>query len=77
VKYIPWIVRLEEQENTTSVLSLSFQLLFKVGLHMVYKVWITTNKDKIIKIKNKNDKRLTHFIGADNILRITPRNASI
>ena len=44
---------------------------------MVYKVGITTNEDKIIIIKNKNDKRLAHFLGVDSIVRMTPRKARL
>jgi len=42
---------------------------------MVYKFGITTSEDKIINIKNKNDKRLSHFLGVDNIVRMTPKKA--
>ena len=44
---------------------------------MVYKVGITTSKDKIINIKNKNYKILTHFLDVVNIVRMTLRKASI
>ena len=43
---------------------------------MVDKVGITTSEDKI-NIKNKNDKRLAHFLGVDSIVRMTPRKGSI
>ena len=42
---------------------------------MVYKVGITTSKNKIINIKNKDDKRVAHFLGVDSIVRITTRKA--
>ena len=44
---------------------------------MVYKVWITTSKDKIINIKKKDGEGLTHFLGVDSVVRMTPRKAII
>ena len=42
---------------------------------MVYEVGITTSKDKIINIKNKDDKGVSHFLGVDSVVRMTPRKA--
>ena len=54
-----------------------FKLLFEDRLHMVYMVGITTSKDKIINLKNKDDEELTHFLGVDSVVRMTPRKAII
>ena len=44
---------------------------------MVYMVGITTSKDKIININNKDGEGLTHFIGVDSVVIMTPRKAII
>ena len=44
---------------------------------MVYMVWITSSKDKIINIKNKDGEGLTHFLGVDSVIIMTPRKAII
>ena len=44
---------------------------------MVYMIWITTSKDKIINIKNKDGEGLTHFLGVDNVVKMTRRKAII
>ena len=54
-----------------------FKLIFEARLHMFYMVWITTSKDKIINIKNKDGEGLTHFLGVDSVIRMTPRKAII
>ena len=40
-------------------------------------VYITTSKDKIINIKKKDGKGLTHFLGVGSVVRMTPRKAII
>ena len=44
---------------------------------MVYMVWITTSKDKIINIKNKDGEGLSHFLGVDSVVIMTPKKAII
>ena len=44
---------------------------------MVYMVWITTSKDKIINIKKKDGEGLTHFLGVDSVVRMTPTKSII
>ena len=44
---------------------------------MVYMVGITTSKDKIINIKNKDGEGLIHFLGVDSVVRMTPRKTII
>ena len=44
---------------------------------MVYMVGITTSKDKIINIRNKDGEGLTQFLGVDSVVRMTPRKAII
>ena len=44
---------------------------------MAYMVGTTTSKDKIINIKNKDGEGLTHFLGVDSVVRMTPRKSII
>ena len=44
---------------------------------MVYMTGITTIKYKIINIKSKDGEGLTHFLGVDSVVRMTPRKAII
>ena len=44
---------------------------------MGYMVGITTSKDKVIDIKNKDDEGFTHFLGVDSVVKMTPRKAII
>ena len=40
---------------------------------MVYKFRVTTNKDKIINIKNKYDEMVSYFLGIDIGVRMASR----
>ena len=44
---------------------------------MVYMVWITTSKDNIINIKNKDGEGIAHFLGVDSVVIMTPRKSII
>ena len=38
---------------------------------------VTTNKNKVINIKNKDDETVSHFLGIDVGVRMTSRKTSV
>ena len=44
---------------------------------MGYKIRVTTNKDKIINIKNKYDEMVSYFLGIDIGIRMASRKTSV
>ena len=44
---------------------------------MGYKVWVTTNENKIMNIKYKDDEVIIDSFGIDIVIRMTSRIASL
>ena len=43
---------------------------------MGYKVWVTTNENKIMNIKYKDDEVIIDSLGIDIVIRMTSRKAN-